>query len=133
MTRPHISAARTLRWASVAGVLPIVGVPDPITANGNTDPFDISDVQRLMASVETGTPTGTSPTLNLYLDVLDPIGNWLAVISFVQLTAASYTYAPVGPGTANTYVLTDRARFRWVVGGTDPSFPAVAVSAVGHR
>lgn len=127
---------RTLMWASdltlVKGeVQPIGGVPTTIAANGTSSTFNISAITVAMASAFVGTPTGTTPTLNIYLDVEDAIGNWLQVLALVQLTASAYTYAAVGPGSPTTYVLTNQARFRWVI-SSGSTWPNAKLALAGH-
>lgn len=127
---------RTQMWGSgpgAANVAGITGVPTTITADGTSEPIDISEVGTLMISAECGAPTGSSPTLNVYLDVQDAIGNWLQVCALTQLTGAAYTYSTVGPGTGSPYPLTAIARFRWDIGGTgSPTFPGFAVALAGR-
>lgn len=125
--------SHTLMWSSVPtqDVLPITGVPTMISGDGNSDAINISAIETLMASVEVGAPTGTTPTLTFYMDVLDALGNWLQVLALTQLTGASYTYAAVGPGSPTPYVLTNRARFRWD-SSPGSSWPDVAVALAGH-
>lgn len=127
---------RTLMWASTPDVaddeiIPITGVPDTITTDGASDPINISSISTLMASVKVGAPTGTTPTLDIYVDVLDALGDWLQVLALVRLTAAAYTYAAVGPATPTTYVLTNKARFRWVR-SAGSSWPTFDVALAGH-
>lgn len=126
---------RVTKWASgtVAGTTQITGVPTTVTTNGNSDTINLGHASRILASVTVGTPTGTSPTLDVVVETLDPIGHWLPVATLTKLTAAAFTYAPTGPGTANTYVLGNEIRFRWTIGGTDtPTFPAFAVAVIGR-
>lgn len=125
-----------LKWAApaVAGATTISGVPTTVSSSGNSDAFNIDPVQRLTCFLQVGVPTGTNPTIDVVVEVQEPHGTWLAVATFTQLTATNYTYVVAGPGTANTYVLSDQARFRWTLGGTDtPTFPGFKLSAVGRR
>jgi hypothetical protein len=130
---------RTRLWRSNApdnnldAISPITGVPATINANGSSDSIDVNSVGVLLASVTVGAPAGSTPTLQFYVEVKDALGLWLPVLTMVQLTGASFTYGSVGPGTANVYVLTREARFRWVIGGTGgPSFPNVGVALAGR-
>lgn len=121
-------------WASGTpqdGVRPIPGVPSTITADGVSGDFSIAVITVLMASVQVGTPTGTSPAINFYVDVLDAVGNWLQVADLTGLTEAGFTYVAAGPGTPEPYVLTNRARFRWVISGGS-TWPNVKVALAGH-
>ncbi len=127
-------AGRTLMWASGApqdGVLPIAGVPSTITADGVSSAVPIDAITVAMASVKVGAPTGSSPSIVFYVDVLDAIGNWLQVLSLAGLTSASYTYAAIGPGSPTPSVLTNRARLRWVIAGGS-AWPNVQLALAGH-
>jgi hypothetical protein len=111
----------------------ITGVPATITADGSSDPIDISTEQQLLASVLIGIPVGDS-TIRFRIEILDAIGTWLTVLFLPgdgPFTGAGYTYGPVGPGTSAPYVLTNRCRFAWVVGGSAPSVPGVKVALAG--
>jgi hypothetical protein len=105
-----------------------------ISASGNSDDFDVRDITTAMFSAQVGTPSGTTPTLDVYLDVKDIYGNYLQVAHLVQFTSTgAYSYAPVGPGTANTYAFTEKARFRWVIGGSGgPSYPGCGFALCGR-
>lgn len=124
---------RTQMWgsgAAVADVQSITGIPTTITTNGQSSPIDIAEVGDLMASVKVANaPTGGSPSLHMYVEMLDALGDWLVVLDMTPLTAAGYTYGSTGPGSANAYVLTNKARFRWVVAG---SFTGVSVGLAGR-
>ncbi len=125
---------RTVMWASGAaqdGVLPIKGVPTTINADGASDPITIAAITTLMASVKVGAPTGSNPSINFYVDVLDAIGNWLQVLDLSGLTGAGFAYAAVGPSTPDPYVLTNQGRFRWIISGGS-TWPSVRVALAGH-
>lgn len=127
--------SRAIKWAApaVSRTAEIGGVPATVSASGNSDPITIGRADRVLAFVQVGSPTGSSPTLNVVVETREPSGVWLPVITLTQLTAASYTYAAAGPGTANTYVLGDQVRFRWTLGGTStPTFPSFVVSLIGR-
>jgi hypothetical protein len=116
---------------AAADVIGISGVPATIDADGASDPIDVSQVRAALVSVTVGAaPTGSTPTLDLYLDVQDALGNWLQVYHFTQLTGAGYSYGVVGPGTGNGYVLTSRARFRWDI-SAGSSWTQVSVGLAG--
>jgi hypothetical protein len=60
--------------------------------------------------------SGTNPTLDLYIDIQDPVsGKWVNQDKFPQVTA-------VGTYALSVYVRSNRYAVRWVLGGTTPSF-----------
>lgn len=125
---------RTLMWASGApqdGVRPISGVPSTISADGSSGAISIAVITVMMASVKVGAPTGSSPGINFYVDVLDAIGNWLQVVDLDGLSGAGVAYSAVGPATPDPYVLTNQARFRWVISGGS-TWPNVKLALAGH-
>lgn len=74
---------------------------------------------------------GTSPTLDLTIEVYDPVGDaWHAIpgAAFAQATAVSTQRLVVYPGVAETAnvsvsdVLGRSYRFVWTIGGTTPTF-----------
>lgn len=82
--------------------------------------------------------SGTTPTLNVYIQSLLPDGtNWDDVVSFTQVTAASRRVARLS-GLANVEAAANDAaltagtvrsgpfgplvRVKWVIAGTTPSF-----------
>jgi hypothetical protein len=115
------------------------GLTSSIAANGNSGAIalDIGDVTDVWLAVYVaGTSTGTSPTLDVQLDVRDPTGNWFPqVMKVTQLTS--------GPGCASasaglhiagngSVVLPRHCRVAWTVGGTTPVFPQTSISLYGR-
>lgn len=110
------------------------GVAGTISANGNSGTVDLRWSTDVALSVTVGTPTGTSPTLMVQLDMLDACGNWITgVVKLAANVTASGTYVAYGGLHANSsVVLTDTGRISWTVGGTTPSFPGAQISLVGR-
>lgn len=112
--------------------------PGTIAANDNSgsSPIDIGDVSDLWLAVfVAGTSTGTSPTLDVQLDVQDADGNWfLQVAKIAQITA--------GPGSGSVsaglhagsgyLVLPRYCRVAWTAGGTSPVFPKTSIALYGR-
>jgi hypothetical protein len=95
---------------------------------------DISDVW--LAVTVVGTPTGTTPTLDVGLDVQDPDGNWYpAVAKITQMTtSAGRASAFAGlhmPSTA-AMVLPNSGRVTWTLGGTNPVYPQTSIALLGR-
>ncbi len=113
------------------------GISTTITANGNSAVIDLLDITDVWLSVySAGTATGTSPTLNVQLDVQDPDGNWFPqVVKTTQITTApAYTSVSAGLHIAGSgsMVLPRWARVAWTVGGTSPVYPQVSICLTGR-
>jgi len=90
-----------------------------ITSNGDThhQGVYVAGTERITLFVRVYTVSGTSPTLDLYIDVYDPILN-----DFVELAhVGTFT----SEGTSMHTISVDGGQafsLRWVVGGTNPEF-----------
>lgn len=131
------------RPARVLWNLNTSGTPTTLSGAGSANSgqinlIDISDVWLAVAVV--GTPTGTSPTLNVGLDVQDPDGNWYPTVA--KITALTTT-----PGTASAFaglhmpnvasssaafVLPSYGRVTWTLGGTTPVYPQTSIALMGR-
>ena len=115
------------------------GQSTTLAASGNsgTTALDIGESTDVWLAVYVaGTSTGTTPTLDVQLDVRDAAGNWFPqVMKVTQLTS--------GPGYASTsgglhiagngsMVLPRHCRVTWTVGGTSPVFPQASISLYGR-
>lgn len=126
---PHADGSAKLLWTNQAS-------GTTLTASGNSGsiPIDLRYVSSLWLAVNvTGSPAGTTPTLDVYLDVQDAAGNWFtqAAHATPQLTTSAGTAQvsaglrlPAGTGLA-PLVLPERGRVSWVLSGTNPSYAAV--------
>lgn len=136
--------AVTPLYMNVPGVMGTPGVT--LNANGSSPSIDVTVWENflLMATV-VGTPTGTSPTLGIHLDGLDPWGNVYQdlcspqpVLSFSGSTPGQAAVATVGldaqfvastaPGTPGSFnqlfCAPQKIQLRWVLstGSTWPQF-----------
>ena len=102
-----------------------------ITANGSSADINVAGLTHAVLTVDATAVSGTTPTLDLYLDRKGPDGNYLFIAHLTQLTAVGDEEASIGPGATITEVLGETVRVRWVVGGTTPSFTA-SISLVGE-
>ena len=100
--------------------------------------IDIHDATDLwLAAFVVGTPTGTTPTLNVQLDVFDYFGNlFSAVLALTQLTGAvKSAQASIGVHVqaGTSLVLPATCQVSWTIGGTaNPKFPGVCISLLGR-
>jgi hypothetical protein len=88
------------------------------TANGDTGstPLSVDYGNVITFFLNVTNVSGTSPTLDLYIDIQDPVsGNWVNQDKFAQVTSTG-TWALALDVRSNKY------RVRWVLGGTSPSF-----------
>ncbi|MFD8142508.1 hypothetical protein [Streptomyces sp. NPDC059708] len=130
MSGTYAPAARTL-WTLTGSA------SNRLTASGTSGPISIGDVCDLWLPVYVaGTSAGTSPTLDVQLDVQDPDGNWFPqVAKATQLTSApNFTNISCGLHIAGlgSMVLPQVCRVTWTVGGTNPVFPQASISLVGR-
>ncbi|MFB6805478.1 hypothetical protein [Streptomyces sp. NPDC056387] len=130
MSGTYAPAARTL-WTLTGSA------SNRLTASGNSGPINIAEVCDLWLPVYVaGTSTGTSPTLDVQLDLQDPDGNWYPQVAKVtQLTSApNFTNVSCGLhiGGLGSMVLPQVCRVVWTLGGTNPVFPQASISLVGR-
>jgi len=92
------------------------------TASGNTPNLPVAEFSELAVDVNVTAVSGTSPTLNLYLDRLGGDGNWYNIWASAQITAVGTVSTTVGAGCATNQAFGNWVRLRWVIGGTSPSF-----------
>lgn len=124
-----------------------------ITATGVGNPFSmpLTDYDSIVFGLFLSAVTGTSPTLDLYLQTLGVDGNWYDVYHWAQQTGTTtaanqiFVQAGVGSGSrligtvgsktisANTLgvdLLSNTFRLAYTVGGTSPSFTGVVNSYI---
>ncbi|MCL7412621.1 MAG: hypothetical protein M8353_03265 [ANME-2 cluster archaeon] len=102
---------------------------EALAANGNSANQNILGAKHVDVLISVGTPTGSSPTIQFYLDVMEETSS--AVIRTYNgtlLSAAGVDYITVDGLTLGQYV-----RVRWVLGGTTPSFPNCYVRLIAKR
>ncbi|MFE9844680.1 hypothetical protein [Streptomyces goshikiensis] len=130
MSGAYGSVARTL-WTLTGSA------STRLTASGDSGPINIAAVSDLWLPVYiAGTSTGTSPTLDVQLDVQDCDGHWFPQVAKVtQLTSApNFTNVSCGLHIAGlgSMVLPQVCRVTWTVGGTNPVFPQASISLIGR-
>lgn len=128
---PYTPSARVLFNLSSSGLT------TKLSASGNSADINLVDVTDVwLAAYVVGTSTGTSPTLDVQLDVKDADGNWLPqVAKITQLTSApgySSTSAGLHIAGAGSMVLPYWCRVTWTLGGTTPVFPQASICLYGR-
>ncbi|NUP39519.1 MAG: hypothetical protein HOY76_21530 [Streptomyces sp.] len=119
------------------------GTPKTLSGAGSANSgvinlVDISDVW--LAVTVVGTPTGTTPTLDVGLDVQDPDGNWYPTVAKIpQLTTSAGRgsafvglHMPNATTTSAAFVLPSYGRVTWTLGGTNPVYPQTSIALVGR-
>jgi hypothetical protein len=113
------------------------------TAAATIQPFILSpsDFDGVTFELNVTAVTGTSPTLDLFIQTQDTDGNWRDCVHFTQITASSASryYASLTPGSSDRYIgaitttsisaatlgvglLTNNLRAVANLGGTSPAF-----------
>jgi len=88
-----------------------------VTANGNTADIDVSTISALEIELKVTTVSGTSPTLDVYIEgKFEATGDYKTLASQTGITATGIWFLTIDP-LRFRYI-----RVRWVVGGTSPSF-----------
>ena len=87
------------------------------TASGNTDDIDVGRFNKAEVCVDVTAVSGTTPTLDVYLEGKDQLsGKYKEIWHPAQITAVTTVWLAI-TDLAFKYI-----RLRWVVGGTSPSF-----------
>jgi len=92
---------------------------DPITSSGNNrnEAVYVAGTEKITLFVDIRTVAGTSPSLDLYIDVYDELTNdWYELAHVGTFTATGATMHTVNVDGGQCFAL------RWVVGGTNPEF-----------
>lgn len=118
------------------------GQSTTLTATGNSSTIHIAGATDLALMVTVaGTPTGTTPTLDVQIDIQDADGNWYpAIAKITQLTTTAGTgrayaglHMPNVASTSTAVVLPHYCRITWTIGGTaGPTYPQTSISLVGR-
>jgi hypothetical protein len=100
----------------------------------NTDGPDLTGFHELFVGATAGGESGTTPTLDVYLDLLGPDGNYYQVAHLTQLTSSVLSaWTSVGSGMTNNVSLTSTGRLRWAIGGSgSPEFTGVTFVVTGR-
>ena len=92
------------------------------TASGVSAGLLVRQSPTIAVDINVSAVSGTTPTLNLFVERLGADGVWYTLWNPTQITAVGTASTSIGPGCAIAAVLTNQVRLRWVLGGTTPSF-----------
>jgi hypothetical protein len=120
---------QTSATGSRPGEVDGMGIPNPITANGNSGWLNSEDIADLNLSLTVAGPvTGTAPTLDVLVETAADAAGTIGVrtlVSFTQKTGVTALERKNASGLDAYY------RVRWTVGGTAPSFGGVTLTGEG--
>lgn len=97
-----------------------------VTANGTSATYDVSRFAEGVVVVNVTAVSGTSPSMDLFIDTYDPINNVWAPIT--KLTGSPNS--PISTVNSYAYPINNYGRtirLRWQLSGTNPSFTFSAV------
>jgi len=88
-----------------------------VTSSGNTADIDVSTISALEIELKVTSVSGTSPTLDVYIEgKFEATGDYKPLASQTGIAATGIWFLTIDP-LRFRYI-----RVRWVVGGTSPSF-----------
>ena len=96
--------------------------PGTVVTSEEIYPFATPAVSAIMVGIDVTAASGTSPSLQPYLEIEGTDGVWYEVWKPTAITAAGQTVATIGADEANPAVFAANARLRFEVTGTTPSF-----------
>ena len=104
------SAATVLNQASAAQ-----------TANGNSADLVVGSYAELTIDVNVTGVSGTSPTLQVFVDRKGADGVYYPIWQCVTITAATMVSTTIGAGMSIAQGFGSLVRLRWIIGGTSAS------------
>jgi len=116
--------------------LPITGyVPSSArNVSGNSGTIDATRWQAICLFLDITAVSGTTPTLDVALEGLDPQSNsWFTLYAFPQKTAVGKDNRSIGIGFETGKILPPSIRVAWTIGGTTPSFTFSVGMIAEHR
>lgn len=98
----------------------------PVTTNGQSNGFDVSQFAEGLLLINVTAVSGTSPTLSLFLETLDPVTNtWFT--HPITPSPNGWQYTAVKKDIYQVTNFGQQIRLRWTVTGTSASFTFSAV------
>ena len=103
-------------------ILGTIAAGTVVTAAETIVPLSTPAVKTAMVGLNVTAVSGTSPSLQPYLEVLGSDNVWYQVWKPSAITAAGQSLATIGPDSGTECVWSSSARLRLEVTGTTPSF-----------
>ncbi len=104
--------------------------PVAITAPATHGPFTVGPFAELAVDINITVKTGTSPTIQFFIDRLGADGVAYNLYSSAVISAIGQTSTSIGSGFVINQSLGSTIQIRWVTGGTSPSF-TTSISLIG--
>ncbi len=102
-----------------------------ISASGNSGPLTVGNFAELALDINLTAKTGTSPTIQFFIDRLGVDGVYYNVYtSSVISTTPTVIGQSIGAGLALASSFAGTIQFRWLLGGTSPVW-TYSVSLIG--
>ena len=92
------------------------------TATGNSADLAVGPYTELTVDINITAVSGTTPTIQVFIDRKGVDGIYYAIWQSVSQTAVSVMSTSIGAGCAITQSLGTTVQLRWVITGTTPSF-----------
>lgn len=92
------------------------------TISGNSGILLVGNFTELAIDCNTTAVSGTSPTLQFFIDRLGTDGIYYNIWSSSSRNTAGTDSASIGAGLTQAASFAGTIQFRWVIGGTSPSF-----------
>jgi len=101
-------------------------------ASGSTDDMDVSLCRRIALDINITAQSGTSPTVQFFLERKDAIGLYSILYqSAVMSSASAQISISIGPGCTTKESLGFAVRLRWTIGGSGSPTKTFSVSIIG--
>lgn len=92
------------------------------TGNGDSGDLTVSSYVELAIDANITAVSGSSPTLQFFLDRKGSDGIYYPIWNSSSITATGQVSASVGAGLATAQSFNATVKLRWVIGGSSPSF-----------
>jgi hypothetical protein len=103
-----------------------------VSSSGNSDDLDVSLVKRIAININVTAQSGTSPTVQFFVDRKGADGNYYQIWSSSVVSAVGVVSTTVGPKCTVTEVLGLTVRIRWIIGGTSSPSSTFSISIQGR-
>lgn len=121
-TLPSYATLVSSTVTSVLSGTDVYTLPSTTETVGSTSAnLSVGSLRELALDINVTAISGTTPTLNAYLDRLGSDGEWYTIWSGAQITAVGTQSTSIGAGLADNASFGSTCRFRYVIGGTTPS------------
>ena len=115
----------------IPGEVITVSAREAKTLTFTTDDVDVGNFRELLLFVFVSAASGTTPTLNIDVQVKNITeAEYKTIYSFTEITAAGHFIRSIGAGLATAESFGTKIRCVCTIGGTTPSF-TFGIEAIG--